>query len=626
MELLPVRTNYFVGSRDNWRTGIASYARVRYRDVYPGIDVVYYGNERQLEYDFVLRPGADPREIRLHFAGAGHLRINSEGDLVLESPAGRMVQHRPAVYQQDPNTGSRREVAAHYRLLAHNVAAIRVEHFDRSAPLVIDPVLTYATYLGGGATDIIYATQIDSHGQLYIAGSTTNGDLQAVGNAYSTSNKGNTDAFLAIFDTTQSSYPVTYLSYLGGSNNDGALAMALDTQSHVFLTGTTSSNDFPIVGNAVQATGGATAQYAFVSEIDPTQSGSAGLVYSTYLGGSQATNSGNGIALDHAGHIYVIGTTQAGDFPLSPNPYQGNLFGTQDAFICEIDPNAGGFVYSSYMGGELLDDGRGIAVGANGLVYFAVTTESTLFPQAGGSFSSQSFGGYDVAIGVMDFTQPGFNSLVYTTYYGGSGNDEVRKLVLDARGNLVLTGYTLSTDFPVTKDAVQSANGGNADAFVAVLNPSTPGLIVYSTYLGGSGGDVAYDVAADPSGNIYVTGYTQSSNFPVTGNAPQAQWGNVIDVFVAKLRPGTPGLAGLQYSTYLGGATINVGYGLALNPAGGSVYVAGMAGNEFPVTSNATQAGYAGGSSDGFIAILTEPTSTSTTPSRRTPEREHQHR
>jgi len=239
-------------------------------------------------------------------------------------------------------------------------------------------------------------------------------------------------------------------------------------------------------------------------------------------------------------------------------------------------------------------------------VYFAANTNSTQFPLAGASYQSNLAGNYDMVIGAMDMKQSGTGSLVYATYFGGSDNDDVFKLALDANGNLLLTGYTESFDFPVTKDAIQPASGGNSDAFVLVVNPSNPAFLLYSSYLGGDDDDVGLDIEADSAGFLYVTGYTLSSDFPTTVGAPQTGWGGGIDVFVTKLQRGVAGPAGLQWSTYLGGTGSNRGLALVVG-GDGTVYVAGYAGSQFPTSSNATQGAFDGGYSDGFILVMSQP-------------------
>jgi hypothetical protein len=418
-----------------------------------------------------------------------------------------------------------------------------------------------------------------------------------------------TDCFIAIIDTTPGNgYPILYFSYAGGSGTDIPLAMVLDSSQDVYLTGSTDSTNFPTTSGAVQTGGtGSSLASAFIFELNPGLStGASTLVYSSYLGGTTGNQSGNGIALDPSGNIYIIGTTGSSDFPVTATAYQSTLAGLEDAFLCEISTTSTTPLYCTYLGGELEDDGRGIAVGANGLVYFAVNTNSTMFPLAGASYQSNPIGNYDIIIGAVDVTQSGTPSLVYATYFGGSDNDEARKLSLDANGNLLLTGYTLSSDFPVTKDAIQPAYGGNSDAFILVVNPANPAFLLYSSYLGGSDGEVGFDIEADSAGFLYLTGYTLSADFPTTVNVPQPVWGPGTDIFITKLQRGVKGLAGLVWSTYLSAGSGNSGLALVLG-SDGTVYVGGYAGSQFPASSSATQPAFDGGYSDGFFLVMSQP-------------------
>jgi hypothetical protein len=602
---LPTRTDYFVGAREHWRTNIANYSRIRYGAVYPGVDVVYYGRQNQLEFDFVLQPGADPQAIRLKFQGARHLSITSEGDLAFEFGNGRMLQKKPLIYQEDPLTATRREIRGRYVRVARNVVGLRVDGYDRKQPLVIDPTLVYCSYLGGAGSDQINAVQVDSQGHLYVAGSTTTGDLLATNGAYSALFNGTTNIFVAIIDITPGSgYPLLYLTYIGGGGSDIPLSMAVDAEENVYLTGTTTSTSFPMTVNAVQTTGAGSVVAAFVLELNPFgMSGGVSLVYSTFLGGTTGDTSGDGIAVDRKGLIYVIGSTKATDFPLTDSAYMSTTWGPQDAFLCQIDPNAGALNYSTYLGGELTDQGRAIAVAPNGLVYFAVSTDSTEFPMAGYAYSYTLKSPYGSVIGVMDMTKVGADSLVYATYFGGSDIQDVRGIAFDAAGNLLVTGYTLATDFPVTPDAAQPKPGGNGDAFVSVVNPMDwSHFLVYSTYLGGSQGEAAYGIAGDSAGNIYVTGYTLSPDFPTTSDAIEPQWGGGIDLFLTKLKPGIPGPAGLKSSTYIGQKGVYSPSGLVLG-RDGTIYVVGWGGVGLPSTGDALQ-GFGGGVRDGFLMVL----------------------
>ena len=588
-------TNYFVGRREHWVTGVTNYGQVRYRAVYPGIDAVYYGNQNQLEYDFVVAPGADPGAIRLQFSGADRVRVTPEGDLSVEAGGQPILQKRPRVYQDG------REVAAHYKVDQHGQASIELGKYDRSRELVIDPILMYCTYLGTSGNDQVTAIKMGPKGRLYITGSTTTGEFQYIDGAYNNFSTGLTDIFIAIVDTTDSSYPLKYFSYLGGTNVDIPLAMAVDGQGVIYLTGSTTSIDFPLAGINVSSTGAATTADAFVTKLDPSLYGGDSLVYSTYLGGTDGDDRGNAIAVDQFNKIYVVGTTKSTDFQVTTSAYAQVLYGPQDAFITKIDPDsANPLVYSTYMGGELNDDGRAVAVDANGLVYFACTTNSTLFPMEGPGYRQTLQGALDVTIGVIDPNQFNEASMRYSTYIGGSGVEEVRAMTLDPNNHLVLTGYTLSTDFPTTAGALSRLPLGNADVFVTIVNPADPpNFLVYSTYFGGSQGDVPYAVAADADGNIYLTGYTLSSDF-YTVNAPVPGYGGGIELFIAEIKPGTPGRAGVLFSTFFGRTGQYVGTALATGPDG-RIYAAGYGNIGLP--SSAAGQGYFAGY-DGFLVVV----------------------
>jgi hypothetical protein len=595
---MPAATNYLIGNRDRWHTGIANFARVRYSSVYPGIDAVYYGNQNQLEYDFIVAPGADPRAIRLQFAGADRVRITPEGDLSVEANGFPIVQKKPRVYQEG------REISARYVLRGRDQAGIELGRYDRSRELVIDPILVYCTYFGTSGNDQVTAMKMGPKGQLYVTGWTTSPDFQYIDGAYNNISAGLTDIFIAIVDTNDSNFPLKYFSYLGGSNADVPLAMAVDGQGVIYLTGTTTSTNFPLAGINVSSTGAANSVDAFVTKIDPRLYGGEALVYSTFLGGAAGNDSGTGIAVDGAGKIYVVGTTKSTDFQVTSSAYAAVLYGSQDAFISKIDPDSDSpLVYSTYMGGELTDEGRAIAVGSNGLIYFACSTTSTQFPIEGASYRQTLQGGVDITIGVIDPNKSGHDaggSMLYSTYLGGSGVEEVRAITLDANGNLVLTGYTLSTDFPTTQGALSRAPLGNGDVFVTIVNPLAPSqFLVYSTYFGGSQGDVAYDIAAGADGNLTLTGYTLSSDF-FTVDAPQPGWGGGTNVFVAKIKPGTAGRAGVLFSTFFGENGQYVGKAVALG-ADGSIFTAGYGTIGLPSSGNAQGffAGY-----DGFLIVV----------------------
>ena len=616
---IAVRTDYMVGPRQNWHTGVANYSRVRYRSIYPGVDMVFYGKESQLEYDFVLRPGADPDAIRLEFSGAEKLAITPDGDLALDTSGGRMVQHKPAIYQLDSKGSNRRTVSGRYTLLADGDVGIQVDGYDRSQSLVIDPVISYATLMGGGATETMAGMKI-RNGLLYIAGSTASsnwGPQKSTDNAYNSQ----VDSFIEIIDiSTAGNYTLKYFSYLGGSANDYPLGMDVDGLGFVYLAGYTTSTDYPMQGNPLTGTdlqgntdltaGNATANVAFLSKVDPNAAGTgSSLVFSTFLNGTLGNDQAEGVAVGPNGIAYVIGTTKSADFPITlDNAYAASLYGPSDCFLAQVDTINGLLLYSSFFGSELDDDGKAIALGTNGLVYYAGSTDGTQFPVAGAAYNQLSSGNYDVVLGAFDLTKSGVETLVYGTYLGGSSIDQVNSIALDEHGRMILTGYTLSTDFPITTlTAVQATNRGNGDAFLTLVDLSKPasGFLLYSTFLGGSDGDVGYGVAADNADHLYVTGYSMSSNFPTTGNSPQPNWGQGIDTFIARINPAIAGLEALDYSTYIGLDNIQVGCCLAVG-SDGSLFVGGYTEGYLPLLPTYTplQSNYGGGYSDDFLLVM----------------------
>lgn len=603
LDQLPARTDYYVGRREQWRRGISNFARVAYRSVYPGIDAIYYGTQEKLEYDFVVQPGADPNSIRLQFRGADRIHITSEGDLSVEAGGSEFVQKRPVIYQADPVTAARRPVQGRYRLLANGVVTVKLGRFDRSLPLVIDPVVTYSVFLGGASTDVINAVTTDAAGFVYVAGYTYSSNLTEVGPSVESAYSTGADAFVAMIDPNfTGAASLVYLTYLGGGRDDFANAILVDASGMIYVTGKTTSSDFPLAGANVQTTLALSTTStssvfpfdAFVTLIRPA----SGLAYSTYYGGT-GNETPNGIALDQLGQIYILGTTDSTDLPVTANSFQAALSGITDVFLAVINVNSTALVYGTYIGGENDDDGRGLAVGPTGLVYFTASTYSQQFPMAGASYRTSLPGLEGVVVGVMDLTQSGSAALTYSTYLGGSVVDEVRGLSLDRQGRLLLTGWTLSNDFPVTFNAMQGVYGGAGNAFVLRVNPAAQpaAFLEYGSFIGGSGGDVAYGVTSDPYGNLYVTGYTESSDFPVT----TSQYGSGIDAFLVEIDPNAAGSKALLFGTYVGGTGTHVGTGVVVGPLG-AVYMAGYTGPDFAPPG--LQNGYLGGGSDGFVMVF----------------------
>jgi hypothetical protein len=613
LDKLPGRSNYFIGNDPKkWRTNVPSYARVKYEGVYPGVDLVYYGKQRQLEYDFVVAPGADPNQIKLSFAGGDGTRLDAaSGDLVLKVGGDEVRFQKPAVYQPAVAAASRLGarhsslVTRHcsFVLASNNEVAFRVAGYDPKRALVIDPVLTYSTYLGGTAYDEGDGIAVDTAGNAYVTGQTFSADFPTA-NPLQPSFGGGNDVFVAKLNPSGSA--LVYSTYLGGSVYEVGTGIAVDPAGNAYVTGWTKSTDFP-TANPLQGTCSTTCSYdnadAFVAKLNAA--GSA-LVYSTYLGGS-GTDEGFGIAVDATGNAYVVGGTGSTDFPTA-NPLQPSFGGLADVFVAKLNPAGSALVYSTYLGGSDLEVGNGIAVDPAGNAYVTGLTHSTDFPTAnplqatcgGGCSNSHA----DAFVAKLN---PAGSALIYSTYLGGPALDEGDAIAVDTAGNAYVTGYTGSTDFPTANPLQPSYGGDSWDAFVAKLNPAGSAL-VYSTYLGGSNRDGGRGIALDASGNAYVTGGTASTDFPTLNpiqgtcnNCSSSYLGlNYPDAFVAKLN--SAGSA-LVYSTYLGGSGLDYGYGIAVDSAGNAYVTGTTASTDFP-TANPLQPNYGGGDSDAFVAKI----------------------
>lgn len=603
-------SHYFLGDRpENWRSRVPHYRALRYRAIYPGVDALFYGAGEGLEYDLELAAGADPARIRLRFDGADEVRLTSEGDLEIVVAGRRLIQKKPAAYQAQ--AGGRRTVGCRYRLLGRRRVAVELEAYRRDRPLVIDPVLVYATYLGAGSNDAIIGVRTDAQGMIYVAGYTGSGDLTTTPDSVQTAAAGQRDIFVAKLDPAREGLDsLIYFTYLGGAGADTPTAMALDAEGNVYLTGWTQSTDFPLGGNAPQIQrGGETGQDAFVVKLNPAIPGPIGLLFSTYLGGEQ-TDTGYSIDVDSEGLLYVAGVTKSEEFPLAGRPIQRGRWGEQDAFLAWLDPNApdpaSALRYSSYLGGEFNDEGRAVAALGRGVAAVAGATFSEQYHVTPGGFRTSYQGGGDVFFTVLDMNKPEYDALLYSTYLGGAGNEEPRRMARDPQGRLVMVGYTLSSDYPVTEGAFQPVPRRAGQVFVSVLDTTKAGAgaLIYSTYFGGTGGEVAYDAVVDRAGRIYLTGYTLSADFPVTARAFQKEYGGGVEAFCAVLDPAAPPQNALLYASYLGRTGVNVGYGVAVAPDG-TIYIGGSVQDRaFPVTGNALQQAHGGGLADGFVVAL----------------------
>ena len=579
--------------------GIPTFGRVRYEAVYPGIDLVYHGDGRQLEYDFVVGAGADPGRIRLRFKGAERLSLNAGGELVLHTEAGEFPQPKPVVYQEID--GVRRSIPGNYRLLGRDEIGFGLEDYDRSRPLTIDPLLAYSTYFGGSGEDVGWDVAVDAGGNVYITGArpsvrtvewlefdayvakfnpagallwvTDVGDtcddesrgvtLDAAGNIYITGQIGNCwptptlqpGAFVAKLTPAGAHGFLFAFSDFWYGGTDLGQAVAVDAAGRTYIGGLTSSAEFPVTAGAFQQTFAGGLGDGFLVKVNAA--GTA-LLYATYLGGT-AYESLNDIGLDAGGNVYATGSTNSLDFPVTPGAFQTTKQswhpGSRDAFVTKLNASGSALIYSTYLGGDDENVANGIAVDAAGHAYVAGVTESIDFPTTAGSFQAAPPGERwclftfctDAFVTKLN---PSGSGLVYSTYVGGDLFDRAIGIAIDGAGNAYITGDTLSFTFPVV-DAFQPVGAGQDEGFVAKLN-ATGSALIYSSYMGGSaltdvqfeGEDSGTRIAVDSGGgSAYVIGLTRSPDFPLV-NAHQPVFGGgtcgtlgyrCADVFLAKI-------------------------------------------------------------------------------------------
>ncbi|MDT4897705.1 MAG: hypothetical protein QOH25_2782 [Acidobacteriota bacterium] len=606
------KVNYLIGNdRSQWRTNISTFARVRYTEVYPGIDLVYYGNQKQLEYDFVVSPGRDAREIALEFAGAEKVEVEAAtGDLLLTVREATIRQPKPTVYQEV--AGARREVEGGYVLDEGGRVRFALGDYDPRMPLVIDPVLVYSTYLGGSGDEQARDITVDSSGNAYMCGHTNSTNFPTANAFDATFNTGNIasdrDAFVTKLNAAGTA--LVYSTYLGGTGNsinlpgdDLCYKLAVDSGGNAYVTGQTRSTNFP-TANALQSTYGGGLSEGFLTKLNAA--GNA-LVYSTYIGGD-TFDEARDVALDSSGNAYVAGRTTSSNFA-TVNPIQATFAGGgSDVFVMKLNAAGSAIIYSTYLGGgggtgnNGFDAAFSIALDPSNNVYITGQTISMNYPTAN-AIQSTFGGGLDGDAFVTKINAAG-NALVYSTYLGGSDSDIGADIAVDSSGNAHVTGQTRSTNFP-TGNALKATLSGTGDAFVTKLN-AAGSAFAYSTYLGGSGDDAGNDIALDSSGNTYIAGGTGSTDLPTLNPTQGTFGGGAGDAFVMRLNPAA---TALLFSTYLGGTDFDRGNAIALDSAA-NIYVAGLTrSTNFP-TLNPAQAANGGGD-DAFVTKITDtPTPT----------------
>jgi hypothetical protein len=613
--------NYLVGDRRDWHVGLPIYERVRYRDAWPGIDVDWHGTGARLEYDFRVAPGADTRDVRLRFAGAGKARVAANGDLLLGLPGGSVRQRAPAAFQRSGDGTS--EVHASYVVHGRGTIKLHIGHYDESRPLVIDPLLmSYSTFLGGTSDDAGLGIAVDDSGAAYVLASTfdeaaTEGFIPfpATPGAFDTSLNGSND--VSVTKLSQDGRTLVYSTYVGGAAYDLGFGIDVDESGAAYVTGRTTaplpagSPPFPTTAGAFDHhLDDADAETAFVSKLTPDGSS---LAYSTFLGDRTGTT-GYGIAVDGSGAAFVTGEAWSENwpFPTTPGAFDRTPNGHFDAFVTKLNPAGSALSYSTLVGGSTQDIGEAIDVTEGEAV---VLTGSTFgdsdYPTTPGAFDRSPNGSLDAVVTELS---PDGTDLAYSTLLGGSGLDDGRGIAVDSSGAAYLTGVTenATTDYPTTPGAFDrspNSPSGGYDAFVTKLVPQ--GAIAYSTLIGAAGGS---GLAVDASGAAYVTGATGGTGYPTTADGFDTTPNGGSDAFLAALDPSGGALA---YSTLLGGSGADQGRSVAVDGSGG-VYLTGITRTEpygplkadpsvpYPTTPGAFDGSY-NGQGDAFATKLAPP-------------------
>jgi Beta-propeller repeat len=624
---LPGTTNYFIGKdASQWHTNIRQYGKVRYHDVYPGVDLVYYGNQGQLEHDFVVAPGADAKLIRFSLNGIEKVSVDKQEDLVLGMSNGEVKLKKPTAYQEI--AGVRHEVASRYVLDGSQVS-FDVGSYDRSRTLVIDPTLSYLSYLGGSNDDSQASTSlvVDAAGNAYIATGTLSTDFPVTAGAFQTTyggapllcsqNANNICGDVVVTKVSPSGSKLIYSTYLGGSSGEYAFGLAVDKDGAAYIGGYTESADFPVTAGAYQTSFAGRSPScppaffpcgdAFVTKLSPS---GAKLVYSTYVGGSGDDYIEN-LAIDRAGNVYATGSTDSLDYPTTPGAFQTVMPCTfalcGSAFVTKLNASGTALEYSTYLSGTGGSGGGSIGVDQFGNSYVAGSTGSLDFPVTASAFQRRltpglcgtppSFPCPDLFLTKLNSSG---NAILYSTYMGGKGSEATYGLALDFESRVYLTGFTASPNFPTTVGAYRTKFGGGtcnawygvhcSDVFVAKFDTTKSGRasLVYSTLYGGTKEDQATSVAVNATGNAFITGWTFSNSKALTGDAFLAEF----DSTGSKL----------LFSQLVGGSGFDSGDAVALDGAG-NAYIAGHTlSSDLPTTPGVFQPNFGGGPGDCFVA------------------------
>ncbi len=580
LEPLATRVNYLTGrDRSQWRTGVSTFGRLRLAGLYRGIDVVYYGTSRQLEYDFLVHPGADPSAIRFSLPA----KLEANGELALANG----LRWQAPVARQDG-----RPVAARFAARGNGEFGVELGAYDRSRELVIDPVLTYSTYLGGALADEARGLAVDAAGNAYVVGSTVSADFPGTSRGMTF---GGQDVFVAKLNP--SGRAIDWATYIGGTGTDTGTAIAIDAAGALYITGQTASTNFPVSATPFQANlaGGSAVTDAFAAKLSAD---GQTLIYSTYIGGSLSDN-GNAIAVDARGAAYIAGRTDSTDFP-STTRETLPARGAGDGFVTKVAPDGATLVYSSFLGGFALDVVHAIAIDSAGAAFVTGETRSENFPFTETAYQRERRGASDAFVSKLAVDGA---SLVYSSYYGGDGQETSRAIAIDRFGAAYITGITSSANLPVSFNGAQRSPLLLPDAFAAKIDPAGSSL-VYGTYIGGDSEDQGNAISLDATGAAYIGGQTTSANYPTVNDGPlgaePAKGG--FDGFVTRISSGGNFL---HFSTHYGGTGADAILAIATD-ARGRIWIAGTTDSTNLPTSTGALATRAPGVTDGFVALLSE--------------------
>ncbi|HUU75582.1 MAG TPA: SBBP repeat-containing protein, partial [Methanoregulaceae archaeon] len=584
LDLLPCTANFLIGDDSSqWITGVDTYRGIQYNELYPGIDLVYYGTQGGIKSIFIVDPGAHPEDILIEYRGQTSLSIQSDGTLLIHTPAGDLTELAPVCYQEI--NGDFIPVDCSFSIKYENNVAFEIGEYDHERALIIDPVMKYGLYLRGIGIANGYGVAVDSSKNAYVTG-ISNPAPYIVPDPAAVANFGGTDAIVVKINS-DGTMPI-YITYLGGSEDDTGSAIRVDGDGYAYVTGTTSSTNFPVVNPLQSQNAGQTD--VFMSKIG--LDGST-LIFSTYLGGT-GDDEGNDVAIDSDNNIYLTGSTGSILFPVISRFQRTYLAGQEDAYILKIDKNGTQLLYSNYIGGITRDVGYGVAVDGNGDPYITGETYSWNFPTK--NAYNPVFSGYSDAF-ITKVMSTG-ESLIYSTFLGGSAQDAGKSIAVDDQGSAYVTGLTRSKNFP-TMAAYQPFNRGIIDAFLTRLTPDGTSL-EYSTYIGGTGYDEGRGIAIDSARSVYIGGATNSRNLEVIDPYQPVFGGGEYDAFVAKF---VPFYASPDYLTYLGGNGLDLGNGIATDETGGA-YITGMTNSiNFP-TVDPYPSTFGDRGQGGFIAVL----------------------